>query len=692
MAVTPLNEWRASETRTRPAQLAREVRREWERFVVDGRAERVRAPVLASWERSLVAGVDPSGSRLAPTAAAPDEVATRWETHPLSVAAPLIRHALESFAGDSDHLIVVSDANGLLLALEGDARVRSQAADTLNFTEGALWSEDDSGTNAVGTALAADHAVEIFAGEHFVEVVQPWTCAAAPVHDPETGDLLGVIDLTGLCHNVEPHSLAVVVAAARAVESHLRQLLRDQDARLRKRYDRQLTETRGRRALLTRSGRVLSDDGGWLAGTRFDVPPDGGELLLPAGERGYAESLDHDAYLLRELTEPRLRPTPLPETARALADEQAALRRLATAVAGGGHRQDIFAAIAAELGPLLGGEDATVVRYEPEGAATIVAGVGPCTDVLPHDRRVALDDTMAITTVFRTRRSARQDDDLRSRASGPVADDARHPGRSTVASPVMVDGRLWGAVVVSTTRGPLPADAERRMAGFAELVGIVIATAESRAELSASRARVVAAGDDALRRIRRDLHDGAQRGLVNTIVTLTEARKELEAAGVTGPARELVDEALAHARTANYELRELAHGILPSALTRGGLRGGIEALVSRARLPVSVEVTAQRLPPALEATAYFIVAEALTNAVRHAEADEVQICATIDGSVLRVAVRDDGVGGARCDASTGLLGLRDRAAAHNGELRVVSPPGRGTLVAATLPIADARAA
>jgi signal transduction histidine kinase len=690
--VTPRNPWQASAPGTQPAQLARAVRREWESFVADGSAERVRTPVLASWERSLDAGVDPSSSRPAPTAAAPEDAATRWETHPLSMAAPLIRHALESFAGDSDHLLVVSDANGMLLALEGDARVRSRAADTMNFTAGALWSEDGNGTNAIGTALAANHAVEIFAGEHFVEAVQPWTCSAAPVSDPDTGDLLGVIDLTGLYRNVHPDSLAVVVTAARAVESHLRQLVRERDARLRARYDRQLTGTRDRRALLTRSGRVVSDDGGWPAGARLDVPPDGGELVLPTGTRGYAEPLDHDAYLLREPTAPRLRTTQLPGPVRALADEQAALRRLATAVAGGGRREDIFAAIAGELGPLLGGEDATVVRYEPEGAATILAGLGPCTDILPDDRRVALDDGLAITTVFRTRHSTRQDDYSRSRASGPVAEYMRRPGRSTVASPVMVDGRLWGAVVVSTTRAPLPADAERRMASFVELVGIVIATAESRAELTASRARVVAAGDEALRRIRRDLHDGAQRGLVNTIVTLVEARKELEDAGVTGPASELVDEALAHARTAIYELRELAHGILPSALTRGGLRGGIEALVSRVRLPVSVTVTAQRLPPALEATAYFIVAEALTNAVRHAGADHVHVCAIVDGSMLRVAVRDDGVGGARSDASTGLLGLLDRAAAHNGELRVVSPPGRGTLIAAALPIEDARTA
>jgi signal transduction histidine kinase len=691
--MTPRDQRRASESSTPPAQLARALRVEWERFVGDGRAGRVRAPVLASWERSRGAGVDPSASRPASTAAAPDEVATRWETHPLTAAAPLIRHTLERFAGDSDHLIVASDAAGVLLAVEGDVRVRSRAADTMNFTAGALWSEDGAGTNAVGTALAAGHPVEIFAGEHFVEVVQPWTCSAAPVHDPETGDLLGVIDVSGLYRSVRPHSLAVVVTAARAVESHLRELARAQDARLRRRYDGRLAGTRGRRALLTPSGRVVSDDiCSWLSGTRLDVPPGGGELLLPAGARGYAEPLDHDAYLLRELAAPRVRTTRLPDPVRALADEQAALRRLATAVAGGGHREDVFAAIAAELGPLLGGEDATVIQYEPEGAATIVAGHGPCTAVLPDDRRVALDDGLTITTVFRTGRSARRDDDTRSGASGPVAEDAHRQGRSTVASPVTVEGRLWGAVVVSTTRGPLPADAEQRMAGFAELVGIVIATAESRAELKASRARVVAAGDEALRRIRRDLHDGAQRGLVNTIVTLTEARIELQAAGVTGPVRELVDEALAHARTANYELRELAHGILPSALTRGGLRGGIEALVARVRLPVTVEVTAQRLPLALEATAYFIVAEALTNAVRHADADQVQISAIVDGSVLRVAVRDDGVGGARFDGSTGLLGLRDRAAAHNGELRVVSAPGQGTSIAATLPIADARAA
>jgi signal transduction histidine kinase len=223
------------------------------------------------------------------------------------------------------------------------------------------------------------------------------------------------------------------------------------------------------------------------------------------------------------------------------------------------------------------------------------------------------------------------------------------------------------------------------MANFTDLVGTVIANAENRAELTASRARVVAAADEARRRIRRDLHDGAQQRLVSAVIALKLARRALGDA--SGPAVELLDEALAHAEGANDELRELAHGILPAALSHGGLRAAIGELVSRVRLPsVSVEVTPERLPAAVEATAYFIVAEALTNAVRHAQSTGVQIAAIAETGVLRLEVRDDGVGGARISGSSGLLGLRDRAAALNGELRVESPPGEGTVVAARLPI------
>jgi signal transduction histidine kinase len=221
------------------------------------------------------------------------------------------------------------------------------------------------------------------------------------------------------------------------------------------------------------------------------------------------------------------------------------------------------------------------------------------------------------------------------------------------------------------------------MAQFTELVATAIANANSRAELAASRARVVSTADETRRRIERDLHDGAQQRLIHTVITLKLARQALGDAD--GPGIAYVGEALEQAERATAELRELAHGILPGALNRG-LRAGIESLISRVRLSVSVDVTAERLPPRLEATAYFIVAEALTNVVKHAGAGSARIMAVVDSGALCVEVRDDGVGGARLEGSSGLLGLHDRAAAIGGELRVESPQGAGTIVAARLPI------
>jgi signal transduction histidine kinase len=687
------NPWVAIDAATPPALRAREVRRDWEQFLSGGRVDGVRAPVADSWRRSTDAGVDPSGGRLAPVSAARDEASERWEAHPLGEAAPLIRDCLASIADASDHLIVVSDADGMLLQVDGNARVRSQAADSMNFTEGVLWSEHGAGTNAVGTALAADHAVQIFASEHFIEVVQSWTCSAAPVHDPETGELLGVIDLTGLERNVHPHSLAVALTTARAVEGHLRYRLRERDDRLRARYEHHLAGRADRRALVARSGRLIADDSrGWLHDARLELPPGGGELVLPSGDPAVAEPVGQaEAFIVRELAGARTRPRRPRDELRKLADERAALQRLAAAVAHDVSPAEIFTAVAEEIGPLLGADDAAVARFEPDGTATVLAGMGRWVDELDIGMRFELDDSLAIATVLRTGRSARVDNRDYSTAPGPIASYRRRVGScSAVASPIIVGDRLWGAMVASTRRVPLPAETEERMANFTELVGTVIANTENRAELTASRARVVAAADEARRRIQRDLHDGAQQQLVSAVIALKLARRELGDA--TGPAVELVDEALAHAEGATGELRELAHGILPAALSHGGLRAGIDALVSRVRLPVSVQVIAERLPAALEATAYFIVAEALTNAVRHADAGSAQIAAVVDGGVLRLEIRDDGVGGARSDGGSGLLGLRDRAAALDGELYVTSPPGEGTVVTATLPIPDLSAA
>lgn len=268
----------------------------------------LRGPIEDSWRRSAAAGVDPSGVRVAPVVADEDETTARWEIHPLAETAPLIRSCLAASADESQHLIVVSDANGILLWVEGNPYVRLRAADSMNFSEGTLWSEGGAGTNAIGTALAADHAVQVFAAEHFNEVVQSWTCAAAPVHDPETGHVLGIIDLTGEMATVHPHSMAVATATAQAVEAHLRCDMLARDGRLLNRYGDRLTSGPGPRALVAPSGRVIAaQPAGWLA-DRLTLPPGGGQLRLSADAVAVAEPLGHEeAYLVR--------PTPVPARA-----------------------------------------------------------------------------------------------------------------------------------------------------------------------------------------------------------------------------------------------------------------------------------------------------------------------------------------------------------------------------------------
>jgi hypothetical protein len=177
----------------------------------------------------------------------------------------------------------------------------------MNFTEGALWSEDGAGTNAIGTALAADHAVQVFAAEHFNEVVQRWTCSAAPIHDPDDGRLLGVIDLTGLLRAAHPHSLAVAITSAQAVESLLRCAMQDRDARLRARHAERIADGGGRRALVTPTGRVLAQQPeGWLPVERLALPAGGGELMLPSGTPAFAEPVGHEeAFVVRGMDEGR---------------------------------------------------------------------------------------------------------------------------------------------------------------------------------------------------------------------------------------------------------------------------------------------------------------------------------------------------------------------------------------------------
>ncbi len=239
-------------------------------------------------------------------------------------------------------------------------------------------------------------------------------------------------------------------------------------------------------------------------------------------------------------------------------------------------------------------------------------------------------------------------------------------------------------IAASPRPEPLPAGTEERIGEFTELVATSISNIEARSDLAASRARIVAATDDERRRVVRDLHDGAQQSLVVTIMTLKQAHQALEANDEL--ASELVSKAIEQTESAHAELRELAHGILPSVLAHGGLRAGVESLAGRLPLPVEVGVSVGRLPRPVEASAYFVVAEALTNVAKHSRAGRAAVTAHLEDGTLQVRVRDDGVGGARADGS-GLLGLADRLAVLDGRLAVESPADGGTLVAAAIPLA-----
>jgi signal transduction histidine kinase len=366
-----------------------------------------------------------------------------------------------------------------------------------------------------------------------------------------------------------------------------------------------------------------------------------------------------------------------------LADEQAALRRVATLVAEGAPPTVVFDAVAGEMEALLEADQVALNRFEPGDEITVLAHRGLDVGRTPVGSRMSLQGESVTATVRRTARPARMED--YEDASGALAELARATGlRSSVAAPIVVDGRLWGIITASWKGELSPAPGtEERMARFAQLLDTAIANADSRDQLTASRARLLTAADEARARVVRDLHDGAQQRLVHTIVTLKLAQRASREND--GTHQSLIDEALEQAEQGNAELRELAHGILPAVLTRGGLQAGIHTMVSRVRLPVQVHVPDERFPAEIEASAYFIVAEALTNVVKHADARRAEVEAAVEDGMLHVAVRDDGKGGADADGP-GLVAMGDRVTALGGWLDIQSPAGGGTLLAATLPL------
>jgi PAS domain S-box-containing protein len=374
-----------------------------------------------------------------------------------------------------------------------------------------------------------------------------------------------------------------------------------------------------------------------------------------------------------------------------LADEQAALRRVATLVARGLPPTEIFAAVAEEVGRLVSIDGTRILRYEADGTATVIAGWSESVEIpseLEVGARLALEGESVSTRVLRTGRPARIDS--YANAAGPLSEPLQGAGvRSAAGAPIIVEGRLWGVIAAGSTKPePLPPGMELRLAEFTELLATAIANAESRAELTASRARIVAASDEARRRIERDLHDGAQQRLVTLGLALRAAERRVpseivELRGDLSRVAEDIENVL-------EDLREMSRGIHPAILGKGGLGPALKTLARRAPIPVEVDVRAgTRFPAPVEAAAYYVASEALTNAVRHAQASVVRITLEERASGFQLSIRDDGAGGADPRKGSGLIGLHDRVEALGGSIDLSSALGEGTRIVVELPLRPA---
>jgi signal transduction histidine kinase len=373
---------------------------------------------------------------------------------------------------------------------------------------------------------------------------------------------------------------------------------------------------------------------------------------------------------------------------RRLLDQQSALRRVATLVAQGVPPAEVFEVVTREVGLLSGGDIARMERYETDGSVTGIAAWSRDVGHLAVGTRFTLEGVSIAALVRQSGRPVRIDSF--ADASGPIAQEARTLGiKSSVGCPIVVSRRLWGVIAASSrSEEPFPPDTESQIAEFTELVATAIANAESRAELAASRARVVAAADETRRRIERDLHDGAQQRLVSLALRLRGA------ASAVPPDQEEVQAELAGVRSGLdgvlEDLREMSRGIHPAVLSEGGLGPALRTLARRSSVPVVLEVDAEeRLPDRIEVAAYYVVSEALTNAAKHASASAVHVDVAMNGDKLQLAIRDDGVGGADPARGTGLIGLKDRVEAVGGTIVVESVTGEGTSLSVEFPVGRA---
>jgi PAS domain S-box-containing protein len=431
-------------------------------------------------------------------------------------------------------------------------------------------------------------------------------------------------------------------------------------------------------AILACSARALET--GQLSYVEYELEFDGVRhwfetRMVPSGR-------DEVVAIRRDVTEQRRAQV----EQRRLADEQAALRRVATLVAGDAPPEHVFQAVAEEVALLLGIREAILERFEDGDRATMVGRYGErAIGGFDVGMTTPLERGLAATKVRQTGAPARSDsfEEMTTEFSARI----RGLGyQSSFGVPITVGGAIWGVLVAALgANESLPPDTERRMQAFAELVALAVASAQAREELGASRMRIVEASDAERRRLERNLHDGAQQRLVALAVGLRLAQAKV--GDSPGEAAELLATASEELMAALNELRELAQGLHPAVLTEQGLEAALEVLAARAPLPVELEVNLPgRLPEPIEATAYYVVSEALANVVKHSDADSARVYAErADGHAV-IEVADDGVGGADPAGGSGICGLRDRVEALDGRVIVESPQGRGTLVRAELPV------
>ena len=688
------------------------VRRARERFLSEGRLreDTLRTDVLDSWRRSRALGVHPDRMNL-PFVQEPNA-----DSPLTTAAAPVLDRITDDLSAQAVSLILTSSDGLVLQRLASDASIMN-ALDMVRLAPGYSYAEEFVGTNGIGTALETGHPTFIRGDEHYVGTLARLACAGAPIRDPISRRIVGVLDLTCWAGQSDPLQFALAKSAANQIEDRMRARAHESETALLEAYLEQarrfplgvlaiggdvvLMNTHLRQALDANDQLALLEHASDLlparvTGTVLAVLPSGTAVKISAVERsvtrgGRIQAVFHvhiaadAAAQMPGVAQPRERFVAVGRDALSmLAEQQASLRRVATLVARGVDPSEVFAVVADELARCLNVAHAALVRRDSDGTAVLLAGHHePASMKLRMGERFSLDSETVAAMVLRTGEAARMDSHDNARGAGAAY--IRELGVCcAVGAPIVVDGRLWGAAIVGSTQpGPLPPDSEARVGDFADLVGTAIANAETRAQLTVSRARIVAAADDARRRFERDLHDGAQQHLVSLGLELRAAE-----ASVPTELHPLKDQ-IAHIATdlgaVSQELREISHGLHPAVLSRG-LAPALKTLRRRSAVPVELDISVDvQVPERVEVAAYYVVAEALTNAAKHARASKVDVRVHTEGATLCLLIRDDGDGGADAAKGSGLTGLIDRVEAHGGTMAISSPIGRGTSLVVKIP-------